>query len=49
MTEPNRAYLSQLVAQRTGLSQAKADRRIDEAITQAREDKAPRAAVLTGS
>ena len=50
MTEPNRAYLSQLVAQRTGLSQAEADRRINEAITQAREaaDKARRAALLTG-
>jgi len=46
----NRAYLAQLVAQRTGLSQQEAARRVDAAVTAAREaaDKARRAAALTG-
>jgi hypothetical protein len=50
MTEPNRAYLVQLVAQRTGLPQAEAERRVNEAFMAAREavDKARRATVLTG-
>lgn len=50
LSEPDRSYLAQLVAQRTGLSQQEAERRVAEAITQAREaaDKARRAAILTG-
>jgi hypothetical protein len=46
----DRAYLVQLVAQRTGLSQQEADRRVNDAITAAKEatDKARRAAILTG-
>jgi hypothetical protein len=50
LTTENRAYLAQLVSQRTGISQQEADRRISEAFNAAREaaDKARRAAVLTG-
>jgi len=50
MTEQNRTYLAQLVAQRTGISQQEAEKRVREAETAAREaaDKARRAAVLTG-
>jgi hypothetical protein len=50
MSEQNRAYLAQLVAQRTGLSQQEAERRVAEAFTAAREaaDKTRRAAVLGG-
>jgi hypothetical protein len=50
MSAQDRAYLAQLVAQRTGLSQQEAERRVTEAITAAREaaDKTRRAAVLTG-
>ena len=50
MTEPNRAYLVQLVAQRSGVSQQEAERRISDALTSAREaaDKARKAAILTG-
>jgi hypothetical protein len=50
MAEQNRAYLAQLVAQRTGLSQLEADKRVNDAINQAREaaDKARRATLLTG-
>ena len=50
LSPPDRTYLAQLVAQRTGLSQQEAERRVDEAVTAAREaaDKARRAAVLTG-
>jgi hypothetical protein len=46
----NRAYLAQLIAQRTGLSQQEAERRVDEAVNAARAaaDKARRAAALTG-
>ena len=50
MTEPNRTYLAQLIAQRTGLSQQEAEKRVTEALNAARAaaDKARRAAVLTG-
>jgi hypothetical protein len=50
MTDQNRAYLAQLVAQRTGIPQQEAEKRVREAETAAREaaDKARRAAVLTG-
>ena len=46
----NRAYLAQLVAQRSGISQQEAEKRVDEAVNAARAaaDKARRAAVLTG-
>jgi hypothetical protein len=46
----DRAYLAQLVSQRTGMSQQEAERRVDEALTEARQaaDKARRAAILTG-
>ena len=46
----NRAYLAQLVAQRSGISQQEAEKRVDEAVNAARTaaDKARRAAVLTG-
>ena len=50
LTEPNRTYLSQLVARRAGISQQEAERRVDQAVTASREaaDKARHAAVLTG-
>jgi hypothetical protein len=50
LSEQNRNYLTQLVAQRSGLSQPEAERRVNEAFTAAREaaDKARKAAVLTG-
>ena len=50
LTAPNRAYLAQLVSQRTGISQQEAERRVDEAFVAAREaaDKARRAGILTG-
>jgi hypothetical protein len=50
MSEPNRTYLAQLVAQRAGISQEEAAKRVDEALTGARQaaDKARRAAILTG-
>ncbi len=50
LSTENRTYLAQLVAQRTGLSQQEAERRVDAAVTAAREaaDKARRAAALTG-
>lgn len=50
MSDPNRVYLAQLVAQRSGLPQQEAQKRVDEAFTAARQaaDKARRAAVLTG-
>jgi hypothetical protein len=50
ISSENRAYLGQLVAQRTGLSQQEAERRVDEALNAARAaaDKARRAAALTG-
>jgi len=50
MSAEDRAYLAQLVSQRTGLSPQESERRVNEAITAARQaaDKARRAAVLTG-
>ena len=50
MSAQDRAYLAQLVSQRTGMSQQEAERRVDEAVTAAREaaDKARRAGILTG-
>jgi len=54
VTENDRGYLATIVAQRTGLPQAEAERRVNETITEAtratREaaDKARRAAVLGG-
>jgi hypothetical protein len=50
LSEQNRNYLAQLVAQRSGLSQQEAERRVNEAFTAAREaaDKARKAAILTG-
>jgi hypothetical protein len=50
ITPENRTYLAQLVAQRTGISQQEAERRVDNAVNAARAaaDKARRAAVLTG-
>ena len=50
MTDQNRTYLTQLVAQRIGVSQQEAEKRVREAETAARAaaDKARRAAVLTG-
>ena len=50
LTAENRAYLVQLVAQRAGISQQEADKRVDDAFTAAREaaDKARRAGILTG-
>jgi hypothetical protein len=46
----DRAYLAQLVSQRTGMPQQEAEKRVDEAVTAARQaaDKARRAAILTG-
>ena len=46
----NRAYLAQLVAQRSGIPQQEAEKRVDEAVNAARAaaDKARRATVLTG-
>jgi hypothetical protein len=54
VAESDRSYLATLVAQRTGLPQAEAERRVNETIAEAtratREaaDKARRAAVLGG-
>jgi hypothetical protein len=50
ITPQNRAHLAQLVAQRTGLSQQEAERRVDDAVAAARAaaDKTRRAAILTG-
>lgn len=50
MSAQDRAYLAQLVAQRTGLSQQEAERRVNDAVAAARQaaDRARRAAVLTG-
>jgi hypothetical protein len=50
ISNENRTHLAQLVAQRAGISQEEAQRRVDAAINSAREaaDKARRAAVLTG-
>jgi hypothetical protein len=50
MPAEDRVYLAQLVSQRTGLSPQESERRVNEAVTAARQaaDKARRAAVLTG-
>ena len=50
LSEPNRTYLAQLVAQQAGVSQEVAAKRVDEAVNGARQaaDKARRAAILTG-
>lgn len=50
LSNENRTYLAQLVAQRTGLSQPEAEKRINDAQNAAREaaDKARRAGILTG-
>jgi hypothetical protein len=50
ITSENRTQLAQLVAQRTGVSQQDAERRVDAAVNSARAaaDKARRAAILTG-
>src|SRR5205085_6552873 len=50
ITSENRAQLAQLVAQRTGVSQQDAERRVDAAFNAARAaaDKARRAAILIG-
>lgn len=46
----DRAYLAQIVAQRTGVTQPEAEKRVNEVFTGAREaaDKARRATILTG-
>jgi hypothetical protein len=50
MSAPDRAYLAQIVAQRTGVTQPEAEKRVAEAVTAAREaaDKTRRATILTG-
>ncbi|RPI46757.1 MAG: hypothetical protein EHM67_00755 [Hyphomicrobiaceae bacterium] len=50
LTPDNRSYLARLVAQRTGLSDQDAEKRVDEAVNAGRAaaDKARRAALLTG-
>ena len=50
LTPENRTYLAQIVAQRSGIPQPEAERRVDQAFTAAREaaDKARKAAILTG-
>jgi hypothetical protein len=50
ITAENRTHLAQLVAQRIGVTQPEAERRVDEAVnaTRAAADKARRAAILTG-
>ena len=50
ITNDNRTQLAQLVAQRTGVSQQDAERRVDAAVNAARvaADKARKAAILTG-
>jgi hypothetical protein len=50
LTNENRSYLAQLVAQRAGIPQQEAEKRVNDAINAAREaaDKARRAAILTG-
>ena len=50
MLAQDRAYLTRLVAQRAGISQPEAEKRVADAISAAREaaDKARRSAVLTG-
>jgi hypothetical protein len=50
LSDQNRTYLVQLVAQRAGISQPDAEKRVNEAFNAAREaaNKARRAAILTG-
>lgn len=50
MSAPDRAYLAQIIAQRTGVTRPEAEKRVNEAFTAAREaaDKARRATILTG-
>jgi hypothetical protein len=50
ITPENRTQLAQLVSQRAGIPQAEAERRVDQAVNDARAaaDKARRAAILTG-
>jgi hypothetical protein len=50
LSEPNRTYLAQIVAQQAGIPQEEAAKRVDDALSSARQaaDKARRAAVLTG-
>jgi hypothetical protein len=50
ITSENRTYLTQLVAQRTGISQQEAERRVNNAVNAARDaaDKARHAAILVG-
>ena len=50
LSAENRAYLANLVAQRSGVPQQQAEKRVDDAITAARTaaDKTRRAAVLSG-
>jgi hypothetical protein len=50
LSESSRTYLSQLIAQRAGVSQQEAEKRVNDALTGARQaaDKARRAAVVTG-
>ncbi len=50
LSTQDRAYMAQLVSQRTGMSQQEAEKRVEDAVTAARQaaDKARRAAILTG-
>jgi hypothetical protein len=50
LSDPDRAYLVQLVAQRAGISPLDAEKRVNDAFKSAREavDKARRATILTG-
>jgi hypothetical protein len=50
LSSENRVYLAQLIAQRTGMTQQEAERRVDGAVNGAREaaDKTRKAAILTG-
>jgi hypothetical protein len=50
LSAQDRAYMAQLVSQRTGMSQQEAEKRVDDAVIAARQaaDKARRAAILTG-
>jgi hypothetical protein len=50
MTPQDRAYVAQIVAQRTGVPQPEAEKRVTEALNTAREaaDKTRRAAILAG-
>jgi len=50
LSAQDRAYMAQLVSQRTGMSQQEAEKRVDDAVIAARQaaDKARRAAIPTG-